>query len=202
MSFPIPCLQKLLYEIQKWPGIGPRSAGRLIAHLLKNKDTDIPLLVESLQKVHTHIKRCSQCLSWAENTALCSICSQGGRDASRICVVENPFDVFRIENSRVFHGYYHVLHGMISPLHNIAPEDLAIEALIEKIQTQPIKEVILALDTHLEGDTTVLYLLKKLKPFRIKISKPAEGIPLGSHLDFIDDRTLSQALENRIELET
>ena len=202
MSFPIRCLQHLLYEMQKWPGVGPRSAQKLIAHLLKKKEEDIPLLIEALQKVVTNIKQCRQCFGWTEHLPLCSICNNSARDSSALCVVENPFDVFRIEDSNVFHGYYHVLHGMISPLNNISPEDLTIHALIKRIESQSIKEVILALDTHLEGDTTTLYLLKKLKNSHIKISKLASGIPLGSHLDFIDDRTLSQAIENRIELET
>lgn len=201
MSFPIQCLQKLLYEIQKWPGMGPRSAQKLIIHLLKSKDSDIPLLVNALNNVTASIKQCRQCLGWTESPPLCSICHNSSRDAFSLCVVENPFDIFRIENSNVFKGYYHVLHGMISPLRNISPEDLTINALIKRINSQPIKEVILALDTHLEGDTTALFLLKTLRTFRIKISKLASGIPSGSHLDFVDDHTLSQAIENRTELE-
>jgi len=115
-------------------------------------------------------------------------------------VVDNPLDIFGIERSHVFHGYYHVLHGLVSPLNNVTPEDLTIHSLIARIDQQPVKELILALDTNLEGDTTSLYLVNKLKPFRIRISKLASGIPLGSPLDFIDDQTLTQAIENRVEV--
>ena len=200
MSFSIRCLQQLLYEIQKWPGFGPRSAQKLVIHLLKNKDSSIPSLIKSLKTTVENIKSCSQCFGWTENSGICSICQDPSRDRSSLCVLENPFDIFRIENSNVFQGYYHVLHGLISPLQNVAPEDLTITALLKNVKTHSIREVILALDTNLEGDTTAMYLVKMLQPFNVKISRLAMGIPLGSHLDFIDDRTLSQALENRIEM--
>ncbi len=200
MSFSIRSLQKLLYEIQKWPGIGPRSAQKLIVHLLKRRERDVPLLIQALENIMTGIKKCPRCFGWMEGVQLCSICQNSSRDQSSLCVVENPFDVFRIERSQVFHGYYHVLHGLISPLNNTAPEDLTIHSLMEKVDQNPIKELILALDTNLEGDTTSLYLVNKLKPLQIKVSKLASGIPLGSPLDFIDDQTLTQALENRIEI--
>lgn len=200
MSFSIRTLQKLLYEIQKWPGIGPRSAQKLIVHLLKRKEQDIPLLVEALENIRTGIKKCPKCFGWMEEVQLCSICQDSSRDESSLCVVENPFDIFRIERSHVFRGYYHVLNGLISPLNNVAPEDLTIHSLIEKIELRTVKELILALDTNLEGDTTSLYLVNKLKPLQVKISKLAEGVPLGSPLDFIDDQTLSRAIENRVEV--
>ena len=200
MSFSIRSLQKLLYEIQKWPGIGPRSAQKMIIHLLKRKEQDIPLLVQALENIRTSIKKCPKCFGWMEEAHLCSICLNTSRDQSSLCVVENPFDIFRIERSRVFHGYYHVLGGLISPLNNTAPEDLTIHSLIEKLEQKRVKELILALDTNLEGDTTSLYLVNKLKPLHIKISKLASGIPLGSPLDFVDDQTLTQAIENRIEI--
>ena len=200
MSFSIRSLQKLLYEIQKWPGIGPRSAQKLVVHLLKRKEQDVPLLIQALENIRTDIKKCPQCFGWMEEAQLCSICQNSSRDQGSLCVVENPFDIFRIERSQVFHGYYHVLHGLVSPLNNVAPEDLTIHSLMEKINQNPIKELILALDTNLEGDTTSLYLVNKLKPLQIKVSKLASGIPLGSPLDFIDDQTLTQAIENRIEV--
>ena len=200
MSFSICSLQKLLYEIQKWPGIGPRSAQKLIVHLLKRKEQDIPLLIQALENIMTGIRKCPRCFGWMEGSNFCSICQNTSRDQTSLCVVENPFDIFRIERSQVFHGYYHVLHGLISPLNNVAPEDLTIHSLIEKIDQNSIKELILALDTNLEGDTTSLYLINTLKPLHIKISKLASGIPLGSPLDFIDDQTLTQAIENRIEV--
>ena len=200
MSFSIRCLQQLLYEIQKWPGFGPRSAQKLVIHLLKNKDSSIPSLIKSLQMTVENIKQCSQCFGWTENKETCLICEDTSRDRSSLCVLENPFDIFRIENSNVFKGYYHVLHGLISPIQNVSPEDLTITALLNNIKMHSVKEVILALDTHLEGDTTAMYLVKTLQSFNVRISRLAMGIPLGSHLDFIDDRTLSQALENRIEM--
>lgn len=200
MSFSIRSLQKLLYEIQKWPGIGPRSAQKLIVHLLKRKEQDIPLLIQALENIMTGIKKCPKCFGWMEGEQFCSICQDASRDQSSLCIVENPFDIFRIERSQVFHGYYHVLHGLISPLNNVTPEDLTIQVLMERIDQCSVKELILALDTNLEGDTTSLYLVSKLKPLHIKISKLASGIPLGSPLDFIDDQTLTQAIENRIEI--
>lgn len=197
----IRCLQKLLYEIQKWPGVGPKSAQKLAAHLLKNKNSDIPALITALQTVLQSIRQCSQCFGWMEGQEnKCCICQNLSRDSSILCVVENPFDILRIENSHIFQGYYHVLYGLISPINNTAPEDLTVNNLIKKVESQNIQEIILALDTHLEGDTTALYLAKHLKPFGVKISRPAEGIPLGSHIDFIDDQTLSQAIENRKEI--
>ena len=200
MSFPIRCLQNLLYELQKWPGVGPRSAQKLIIHLLKKKDSDIPLLVSALENIMQNIKQCPQCFGWTEENRLCHLCTDTSRNKSQICVVESPFDIFRIENSRMFQGYYHVLHGLISPLNNTAPEDLTISSLIQKTSSSEVKELILALDANLEGDTTLLYLVKKLKPLGMKISKLALGIPLGSPIEFVDDRTLSQAFENRVEV--
>ena len=200
MSFSIRCLQQLLYEIQKWPGVGPRSAQKLILHLLKKKEKDLPALIEALKKIINNIQLCSGCFGWTENSTLCKICEDSSRDHKAICIVENPFDIFRIENSNTFHGYYHVLHGLISPLNNVHPENLRINSLIEKIHNKDFKEVILTLDTSLEGDTTSLYLANKLKRFDVKISKLALGIPMGSPLDFVDDQTLWQAMENRIEV--
>ena len=206
MNLKIRSLQKLMYELQKWPGIGPKSAAKLVCHIIKKKEQDIPPLVSALNEAASNVANCKQCFGWSENSPICSICKDASRNSTLLCVVENPFDIFRIEDSGVFKGFYHVLHGMISPLHNRAPEDLTIEALVKKIEKSsaekgPIKEVLLALDTHLEGDTTSLYLLKKLKPLQVKISRLAEGIPLGSHLDFVDERTLSRAIVNRTEME-
>ncbi len=200
MSFSIRCLQQLLYEIQKWPGVGPRSAQKLILHLLKKKEKDIPALIDALKNIITRIQLCSQCFGWTENSSVCTICESISRDHQTLCVVENPFDIFRIESSNTFHGYYHVLHGLISPLNNVHPENLTIDSLIKKLNNKNFKEVILTLDTNLEGDTTSLYLVNKLKPFNVKISKLALGIPMGSPLDFVDDQTLWQAMENRIEV--
>ena len=200
MSFSIRSLQQLLYEIQKWPGVGPRSAQKLILHLMKKKDKDIPALIEALKNIVDNIKLCSGCFGWTEKSTLCQICKDSSRDQESICVVENPFDIFRIEDSNIFQGYYHVLHGLISPLNNVHPENLKINSLIKKVNSKKLKEMILTLDTNLEGDTTSLYLVNKLKPFNIKISKLALGIPMGSPLDFVDDQTLWQAMENRIEV--
>ena len=200
MSFSIRCLQKLLYEIQKWPGVGPRSAQKLILHLLKKRGEDIPALVNALQDIMSHIQLCKECFGWAENSKICAICENSSRDHQVLCVVENPFDVFRIEDSNTFQGDYHVLHGLISPLNNIHPESLTIDSLIKKINEKKVKEIILTLDTSLEGDTTALYLVNQLKHLDTKVSKLALGIPMGSPLDFVDDQTLWQAMENRIEI--
>ena len=200
MSFSIRCLQKLLYEIQKWPGVGPRSAQKLILHLLKKDGEDIPPLVNALQNIVDNIQLCHQCFGWTEKSKTCSICENSSRDHKLLCVVENPFDIFRIESSNTFQGYYHVLHGLISPLNNVHPESLTIDSLIKKISDKKVKEIILTLDTSLEGDTTALYLVNQLKSLDVKVSKLALGIPIGSPLDFVDDQTLWQAMENRIEM--
>ncbi len=193
----IPSLRSLLFELQKLPGIGPRSAQRLAQHILKTNEKDIKTLSKSLIDLKSKIKKCIECFNFTEEKSLCHICQDSTRNPHVLCIVEQPFDVFRIENCGVFKGRYHVLHGSISPLNHIHPKNLTLSELENRIKNQSLKELILAIDSDLEGDTTALYIIKMMQKYSLKISRLASGIPFGSDLEYVDDKTLSQAIENR-----
>ena len=193
----LPHLQSLIFELKKLPGIGPRSAERLAGHLLKSSDQDLKNLAKLMDSLKQTIKTCPQCFCMTQNENFCAFCEDEGRDPQILCVVEQAFDVFRIENCGIFKGRYHVLNGVLSPLNQVHPKDLTLIPLKTRIHKYQIKEIILALDSDLEGDTTALYITENFKTQNLKISRPALGIPLGSDLSFVDDRTLSQAIENR-----
>ena len=193
----LPSLQALLFELQKLPGVGPRSAQRLAQHLLKAREQDIQQLSHSLLDLKSKIKKCPECFHFTQGREICCFCEDESRYSDVLCVVEQPFDVFRIENCGIFKGRYHVLHGAISPLNHIHPKDLTLKELEKRIHKQGIKELILAIDSDLEGDTTALYIMQNFKSVDLKISRLAQGIPFGSDLSFVDDKTLSQAIENR-----
>ena len=201
----IPALEKLVHELSRLPGVGPKTAQRLAFYILKSKDSYPEKLSEALLRVQTEVHSCPECFNYTDRE-LCKFCEDPHRQSDSICLVEEPSDIFRIESSGAFHGRYHVLHGVISPLEGITAKDLKIQELMNKIQSgldgegPVIKEVILALDADLEGDTTALYLAKTLQGKGVKLSRIAHGIPIGSDIDFIDDRTMGRALENRIEL--
>ena len=196
----IPSLDRLIHLLKKWPGIGPLSATRLAQYLLKESSQEIQLLCQALKDMKTHIKKCHSCLNWTERKGLCSLCASPLRKKELLCIVEKPFDIAHIEASGKFKGHYHVLHGVLSPLNNIRPEDLSFSLLMEKIKTTAIKEIILALSADMEGDITALYIGKLMKNQNIKISRLAHGIPFGGNIDYIDERTLGRALENRVEM--
>ena len=193
----LPALKSLIFELSKLPGIGPVSAQRISRHLLNWKAEDVKKLSESLLQLKDKITKCSSCFAFAEERKLCSFCEDSSRNPHLLCVVEQPFDVFRVESCGAFRGYYHVLQGALSPLNHIHPGDLTFKELENRIKTQPIKELILAIDSDLEGDTTALYILENFKGMDLKISRLAQGIPFGSDLSFVDERTLQQAMENR-----
>lgn len=201
----IASLEKLVHELSRLPGVGPKTAQRLAFYILKSKDSFPEKLSEALLRVQTEVHSCPECYNYTDRE-LCKFCEDPHRANDSICLVEEPSDIFRIESSGAFHGRYHVLHGVISPLEGITAKDLKIQELMAKIQKgidgegPVIKEVILALDADLEGDTTALYLAKTLQGKGVKLSRIAHGIPIGSDIDFIDDRTMGRALENRIEL--
>lgn len=194
----VPSLERLTNELTKLPGIGPKTAERLAYHVLRSPETYSEALREALLAVRENVHECPQCFSYTEE-ALCRFCSDDERTDEVICVVENPSDISRLESSGAFRGRYHVLHGTISPLDGVRPEDIRLAPLLERTENG-VKEVILALDADLEGDTTVLYIAKQLNPRNIKVSRIAHGIPIGGDIDYIDHRTLGRALENRIEL--
>ena len=191
----LPLLQSLLFELKKLPGIGPRGAERLVQHFLKTGDQEA--LSSLLLELKHKIKKCKECFSFTQERELCSFCEDSSRSSEIICVVEQAFDVFRVESCGIFKGYYHVLHGVLSPLNQVHPKDLTLEQLKNRIYKKGFKEVILAIDSDLEGDTTALYIMENFKDLDIKISRPALGIPLGSDLSFVDNKTLGQAIENR-----
>ena len=201
----IPSLEKLVHELSRLPGIGPKTAQRLAYFILKAKDSYPTQLSEALQRVQAEVHMCVECYSYTDRT-VCRYCDDMHRNSDLLCLVEEPSDISRIESSAAFRGRYHVLHGVISPLEGITAKNLKIAELLHKIEEgasglrPPIKEIIFAFDADLEGDTTSLYLTKVLQNKGIKISRIAHGIPMGSDIDFIDDRTMGRALENRVEL--
>lgn len=217
--FKIGPLEKLIHELNRLPGIGPKTAQRLAYNILRTPDLS-EKLQEALKLVQENVHQCAQCFSYTDEAELCRFCRDTNRRQDVVCVVEEPSDISRVEASGVFRGLYHVLHGSISPLDNIGPQNLRIRELLERIDAgldktpvpylstlelggavpPQISEVILALDPDLEGDTTVLYLARALQDKQVKVTRIASGVPLGSDIDYVDDRTLGRALENRIEL--
>lgn len=203
MSLKIPSLQKLINELAKLPGVGPKSAQRMAISFLKFSGEEIQSLREALKDVKEKIHLCQNCFAYTEED-LCYYCQQPSRQKNLLCVVESPMDIERIESSGAFSGYYHVLHGVIAPLEGIGPEEIKIAELLFKVtdliekDDQTDLEVILALDADLEGDTTSLYLSKELVKRGAKVSRLAQGVPIGGDLDFVDHRTLGRALQNRI----
>ncbi|HMN69571.1 MAG TPA: recombination mediator RecR [Bdellovibrionales bacterium] len=201
----IPSLNQLVHELSRLPGIGPKTAQRLAYHLLRSPGEYVQGLRDALKAVKERIRECPQCFAFTEEEGLCHFCADPMRVSDSICVVEDPADIERIESSGVFRGRYHVLHGAISPLDGVSPQDLKIEALLDRLAPDtdgnlPVSEVILALDADLEGDTTVLYLAKILKDMNIKTSRIAHGVPIGGDIDYIDYRTLGRAIENRVQV--
>lgn len=198
-------LEKLVHELNRLPGVGPKTAQRLAYHILRRPEYSEQLqaaLVQVVKNVHP----CKQCFSYTDEGDLCRYCSDPNRKDDTLCVVEEPSDIVRVESSGAFRGRYHVLHGAISPLDNITPQDLKIRELLDRVDAgldgrgPKINEVILALDPDLEGDTTVLYLAKVLADKDVRVTRIASGVPIGSDIDYVDDRTLGRALENRTVL--
>jgi recombination protein RecR len=194
----VPALERLVSELSKLPGVGPKTAQRLAYHILRSPADYNEALQEALREVSANVHECPVCFSYTEEE-LCHFCTDSNRRDDLICVVEDPADIARIDSSGAFRGRYHVLHGAISPLEGIRPEDIRLAPLLERVKSGVV-EVILALDADLEGDTTVLYIAKQLGAMDIKVTRIAHGIPIGGDIDYIDHRTLGRALENRIEL--
>lgn len=208
----IAALEKLVHELSRLPGIGPKTAQRLAYHILRSPSEYSVRLAEALHRVQDEVHTCPECFNYTDKD-ICKFCSDPHRTNESLCVVEEPSDIIRIESSGAFRGRYHVLHGTISPLEGVGPKDLKIQELMTKIAQEGslIREVIFALDADLEGDTTVLYLTKQLHSLDhdlihssprpvLKISRIAHGIPIGGDIDYVDDRTMGRALENRVEL--
>jgi recombination protein RecR len=192
-------IANLIAELSRLPGIGPRSAERIALHIVQNESAMVRRLAESILNARERIKLCPSCGGLTEKD-LCDICADSRREASLICVVERPTDIFSIEKSGSFRGKFHVLGGKISPLNGVEPDDLRITELEKRLSLEPIKEIIVALSTDVEGDATSFYLAKRLSAKNVKVSRIAHGLPAGSGLEFADEVTLSQALEGRREM--
>jgi recombination protein RecR len=189
---------KLIQELNKLPGIGPKSAQRIAYYLLRADEMQNQALAEAVLQVKQKTKLCTTCLNVSE-TAICGICSNESRDRTKICIVEQPQDILALDHTRKYNGLYHVLHGALSPGDGIRPEDLRISELLERLKTGTVTEIILATNTNLEGEQTALYLHHVISPLGIKVTRLARGLPFGTELEYADDVTLSRALEGRQE---
>lgn len=198
--FPSRLLENAVNEFAKLPGIGRKSALRLVLHLLKQDIQEVELFGNSLIQLRSEIKHCKVCHNISDND-ICSICSNPLRNPSLICVVENIKDVMSVENTHQFNGLYHVLGGIISPMDGIGPSDLEIESLVKRAEQGNVEEVILALSTTMEGDTTNFFIYKKLKNTNIKISTLARGVSIGDELEYTDEVTLGRSIVNRMNFE-
>jgi recombination protein RecR len=192
-------LARLIQEFKRLPGIGQKSAQRIAFHLLRTAGDDAQRLANAILDVKEKLGICASCNNISDSE-LCPFCRDPQRDPSIICVVEEPHNILPVETTRQFSGLYHVLHGSLSPLRNIGPEQLRIKNLIERIEKGQGREVILATNPTVEGEATAAYLSRLLKPLGIRVTRIAMGIPVGSDLDFADEVTMSKSLENRREL--
>lgn len=203
MNYPSKLIEEAVSEVSKLPGIGKKTALRLVLHLLKKEEPHTRSLANALVAVRTQTRYCKKCHNIADSD-LCGICASTRRDQSIVCVVEDTRDVLAIENTAQYNGLYHVLGGIIAPLEGIGPADLHIDTLIERLsgsERDEIKEIILALSPTMEGDTTAFYLQKKIKVFGLKVSTIARGIPIGGDLEYADEITLGRSIVGRVRYE-
>lgn len=198
--YPSVLLARATDELGKLPGVGPKTALRLALHLLKQPVASVDSFADAISKLRHDIKYCRICHNISD-TDVCPICSDEQRDHSTICVVENVQDIMAIENTQAYHGLYHVLGGIISPMDGIGPGDIEIDSLVSRVAAGGIKEVILALSSTMEGDTTNFYITRQLKPFNIKQTVIARGISVGNELEYTDEVTLSRSIVNRTPIE-
>lgn len=189
-------LEKLIEEFRKMPSVGVKSAERMAYYILGLDDEGTKSLVDAINNAHTNIHTCSVCHNLTEDEK-CSICNNPKRDPSIICVVENPRDVTAFERTHEYKGTYHVLHGVISPMNNIGPDNIRIKELIQRMADDSVNEVIMATNATTEGEATAMYIARLLKPLGIQVSRLAYGIPVGSDLEYADEVTLSRALKGR-----
>jgi len=192
-------LARLIEELEKLPGIGPKSAQRLALHLLHASQEDAEALAEAIRQVKQQIRACTLCFNYTDADQ-CAICTDPNRDDSTLCVVGDPRDLMAMERAGGFRGRYHVLQGLISPMDGVGPESLRISELLDRIRGSTIKEVVLATNPTVEGDATAMYLAELLKPLGVKVTRIALGLPVGGDLDYADDVTIARALEGRTEM--
>jgi len=192
-------LERLIERLRKLPGVGAKSAQRLAFHILRGSKEEAQALSAAILDVKDTIRLCSVCFNITDVDP-CLVCADDGRDRSGICVVEEPHNLLAIERSGQFHGLYHVLHGSLSPLRGIGPDDLKIGPLLERLRDGSVKEVILATNPNVEGEATATYLSRLLKPLGLKVTRIAMGLPIGSELEYADEVTVGKALEGRREI--
>lgn len=192
-------LAELIAELEKLPGVGPKSAQRLAFHLLRVPDHEAKSLADSIVNAKQKLRFCAQCQNVSE-MELCDVCRDGRRDRSQICVVAEPRDIAAIERIHEYRGQYHVLHGLLSPMDGVGPEQLRVRELLGRLGQGEVEEIILATNPTIEGDASALYLAKLIKPIGIKVTRLAHGMPIGGELDYADSATLLSALEYRREM--
>ena len=199
-QYPSVLLERAVGEFSKLPGVGRKTALRLVLHLLRQPENSVEGFTDAISHVRNDIKYCRVCHNISD-TEVCPLCSDTHRDATTVCVVENIQDVMAVENTQTYRGLYHVLGGIISPMDGVGPGDLEINSLVERVAQGDIREVILALSSTMEGDTTNFYISRLLKPYQVKVSVIARGISVGNELEYTDEVTLGRSIVNRTPIE-
>ncbi|MCI6647631.1 MAG: recombination mediator RecR [Oscillospiraceae bacterium] len=192
-------VENLIDQFASLPGVGKKSASRLAFHILGLPDEQAQAFANAILEAKAKVHTCPVCQNLTD-TELCPICSSAKRDHSVICVVSEPKDVLSVERSHEYNGVYHVLHGVISPMNHVGPDDLRISELVARVAKGDVSEVIMATNPDTEGDTTAMYISRLLKPFEVKVTRLAYGIPVGSNIEFVDDATILRALSGRVEM--
>ena len=195
-------LRRLIDELGRLPGIGPKSAQRMAFYLLKIPNEDAHRLSDAIIEVKNNTSLCPTCLNVADTGELCPVCADSQRPTTILCVVEDPRDIVSVERTNQFHGRYHVLHGALNPLEGIGPEQIRVQELLARIEPEGVEEVILCTNPNLEGEATAMYLARLLSPLGLKVTRIASGLPVGGDLEYADDLTLGRALEDRRTVET
>lgn len=200
MEYFPPALEKMTEQFARLPGVGYKTAQRLAFFMLSLPESEVEVFSEAMLHAKRSIALCPRCQNLTEGDGLCPICESDKRDESLVCVVADPKDVIALERSREYRGSYHVLHGIISPMNHIGPDDLYIKSLLERVSEGMVKEVIMATNPDTEGEATAMYLSRLLKPFGVRVTRLAYGIPVGGHLEYADDATLMRAMEGRRDM--
>lgn len=200
MNFSSKLLENAVAEFAKLPGVGQKTALRLVLHLLKQEKADVEQFSSTVSKLRNEIQFCTTCYNISDKT-VCEICASPKRDQTLVCIVEDTRDVMAIENTNQYNGVYHVLGGLISPMDGIGPSDLEVDSLVERLKQSEAKEIIFALSATMEGDTTIFYLDKRLKHFNLKLSTIARGIAFGGELEYVDEITLGRSITTRVPYE-
>ncbi len=200
-QYPSQLLERAVSEFSKLPGVGRKTALRLVLYLLRQDNEEVTLFADTMKKLRSEVRYCKHCHNISDSE-ICPICADKKRDATMVCVVENIRDVMAVENTQQYVGLYHVLGGIISPMDGIGPSDIEIESLVERVKSGDVKEVILALSSTMEGDTTNFYISRKLAPYDVKVSCIARGIAVGDELEYTDEVTLGRSIQYRTPFES